>query len=62
MNISNPVTAALDRVDFDFLSTEEIRAISVKRIENENTFTPNLLNPVIGGLYDPALGAWGSFS
>jgi len=49
--------AVLDSVDFCFLSQEEIRALSVKRIETETTFD-GLLNPVPGGLYDTALGSW----
>jgi DNA-directed RNA polymerase I subunit RPA1 len=48
----------VESVEFTFLSPEEIQAISVKRIENDSTFD-NLLNPVPGGLYDPALGSWG---
>lgn len=58
MNISQPVVSSVDSVEFTFLSADEIRAFSVKRIENDNTFD-TLLNPVPGGLYDPALGAWG---
>lgn len=58
MNISNPVADAIDRVDFTFLSAEEIRAVSVKRIQNDTTFD-SLMLPVADGLYDPALGAWG---
>ncbi|PWI66738.1 hypothetical protein PCL_04876 [Purpureocillium lilacinum] len=58
MNIAQPVASEVESVEFTFLSAEEIRAISVKRIENESTFD-NLLNPVPGGLYDPALGSWG---
>ncbi|KAI1381427.1 beta and beta-prime subunits of DNA dependent RNA-polymerase [Hypoxylon crocopeplum] len=58
MNISQPISSAIDSVDFDFLTPTEIKAISVKRIENPTTFD-SLLNPVPGGLYDPALGAWG---
>ncbi|KAK4180006.1 putative DNA-directed RNA polymerase I subunit RPA1 [Triangularia setosa] len=58
MNISQPVSSTLDSVDFQFLTSDEIRAISVKRIENPVTFD-TLLNPVPGGLYDPALGSWG---
>ncbi|KAF4587583.1 DNA-directed RNA polymerase I subunit RPA1 [Ophiocordyceps camponoti-floridani] len=60
MNISQPVPSELDSVDFTFLSTDEIHAISVKRIENETTLD-NLLNPSPGGLYDPALGSWGDY-
>ncbi|RYP12112.1 hypothetical protein DL765_007481 [Monosporascus sp. GIB2] len=58
MNISQPVSSSIDCVDFDFLTPAEIKAISVKRIENPTTFD-SLLNPIPGGLYDPALGAWG---
>lgn len=58
MNIAQPVGSTLESVEFTFLSADEIRAISVKRIENDNTFD-SLLNPVPGGLYDPALGSWG---
>jgi DNA-directed RNA polymerase I subunit RPA1 len=58
MNISQPVSSSVESVEFTFLSPEEIRAISVRRIENDNTFD-SLLNPVPGGLYDPALGSWG---
>ena len=58
MNISQPVASAVESVEFTFLSAEEIKAISVGRIQNEQTFD-TLNNPVPGGLYDPALGSWG---
>ncbi|KUJ23101.1 beta and beta-prime subunits of DNA dependent RNA-polymerase [Mollisia scopiformis] len=58
MNISQPVPSAIGSVDFGFLSPAEIKKLSVKRIENPQTFD-TLLHPVPGGLYDPALGAWG---
>ncbi|KAI8624615.1 beta and beta-prime subunits of DNA dependent RNA-polymerase [Xylariaceae sp. FL1651] len=58
MNISQPISSAIDSVDFDFLTPTEIKAISVKKIENPTTFD-SLLNPIPGGLYDPALGSWG---
>lgn len=58
MNIAQPISSEIDFVEFRFLSPEEIQAISVKRIENDNTFD-SLLQPVPGGLYDPALGSWG---
>ncbi|KAK3946231.1 hypothetical protein QBC46DRAFT_301459 [Diplogelasinospora grovesii] len=58
MNISQPVASALDSVEFTFLTSDEIRSMSVRRIENDSTFD-TLLNPVPGGLYDPALGSWG---
>ncbi|KXH42023.1 RNA polymerase Rpb1 [Colletotrichum nymphaeae SA-01] len=58
MNIAQPISSSVETVEFTFLTEEEIKAISVKRIENDSTFD-NLLNPVPGGLYDPALGSWG---
>lgn len=58
MNISQPVSSAIETVEFTFLSDAEIKAISVKRIENVNTFD-TLMNPVPGGLYDLCLGALG---
>ena len=58
MNISQPISSEIDGVEFSFLSADEVKAISVKRIENDSTFD-SLLNPVPGGLYDPALGSWG---
>jgi len=59
MNISQPVPSAIGSVDFGFLSSAEIKNLSVKKIQNPTTFD-TLLHPVPGGLYDPALGAWGS--
>lgn len=61
MNIAQPVPAAIGSVDFDFLTSAEIKALSVKKIQNPLTFD-SLLNPVSGGLYDPALGAWGDIA
>ncbi|TVY19931.1 DNA-directed RNA polymerase I subunit rpa1 [Lachnellula arida] len=58
MNISQPVPSAIGSVDFGFLTAQEIKALSVKKIENAVTFD-TLLHPIPGGLYDPALGAWG---
>ncbi|OQR96429.1 DNA-directed RNA polymerase I subunit RPA1 [Thraustotheca clavata] len=42
-------------VCFGFYSDDEIRALSVKQISSRVSFD-SLKNPVIGGLYDPALG------
>lgn len=58
MNISQPVASAISSVDFSVLTAEEIKRLSVKRVQNATTFD-TLLHPVPGGLYDPALGAWG---
>ena len=57
MNISQPVSSYIGNVDFGFLSNEDIKALSVKKIQNPVTFD-TLLHPVPGGLYDSALGAW----
>ena len=57
MNISQPIASYIGSVDFGFLSNEDIKALSVKEIQNPVTFD-TLLHPVPGGLYDSALGAW----
>jgi len=61
MNISQPVPSAIAAVEFGFYTSDEIKALSVKQIQNPATFD-TLLHPVPGGLYDPALGAWGDNS
>ena len=58
MNISQPIASHIGSVDFGFLSSHEIKTLSVKKIQNPTTFD-TLLHPVPGGLYDAALGAWG---
>lgn len=58
MNISQPVASYIGSVDFGFLTAEEIETLSVKNIYDATTFDA-LLNPVPGGLHDPALGSWG---
>ncbi|KAL8689552.1 MAG: hypothetical protein Q9218_004801 [Villophora microphyllina] len=58
MNISQPIASHIGSVGFGFHSSEEIQALSVKKIVNSTTFD-TLLHPVPGGLYDAALGAWG---
>lgn len=57
MNISQPIASYIGSVDFGYLSSEDITALSVKQIQNPTTFD-TLLHPVPGGLYDTALGAW----
>ena len=57
MNVSLPVASYIGSVDFGLLSSDDIKAISVKKIQNPTTFD-TLLHPVPGGLYDAALGAW----
>lgn len=56
MNIAQPIASFVGSVDFGFLSSKDIKAISVKKIQNPTTFD-SLLYPVPGGLYDAALGA-----
>ena len=57
-NFARPVASSVAGIDFGVYSNEEVKAISVKRIHNTPTLD-SFNNPVPGGLYDPALGAWG---
>jgi DNA-directed RNA polymerase beta' subunit len=58
MNISQPVASHINSVSFSFLTSEDVRALSAKRITSATTFD-TLLNPVPGGLYSPELGQFG---
>ncbi|KAF9478153.1 beta and beta-prime subunits of DNA dependent RNA-polymerase [Pholiota conissans] len=55
MNISHSLPATVTNVSFTFLTSEDIRRISVKQIVNP-VLLDDLNRPNIGGLYDPALG------
>ncbi|VDP10594.1 unnamed protein product [Soboliphyme baturini] len=55
MRIHNPCYASPSGVSFGIYSSEAIKAISVKEISNPRTFD-DLQHPVMGGLYDSALG------
>ncbi|OSD04393.1 beta and beta-prime subunits of DNA dependent RNA-polymerase [Trametes coccinea BRFM310] len=55
MNISHPVPSSVASVSFSFLTTEDVRRISVKQIVNP-VLLDELNRPNVGGLYDPALG------
>jgi hypothetical protein len=57
MNTSQPVSSAISGVEFGFMTTDDVRTLSVKRITNPTTFD-SLLHPVPGGLHDAALGAF----
>jgi len=61
MNVTSPVASEVTSVEFNFLSPEEILALSVKQIVNPVTFANTQAGktpvPLPGGLYDPALGA-----
>ena len=56
-SFTKPVLSSIGGLEFGFLSNEDIKAVSVKRIHNTPTLD-SFNNPVPGGLYDPALGAW----
>jgi hypothetical protein len=58
MNIAHSLPATIAGVSFSFLSTEDVRRISVKQIVNP-ILLDDLNRPNIGGLYDPALGPSG---
>lgn len=55
MDISHSLHSEIESLSFSFLSTEDIRAISVKKIDNA-VLLDNLNLPTRGGLYDPKLG------
>ena len=55
MNISQSIPSTVQSISFSFLTTEDIRRISVKQIVNP-TLLDDLNRPNLGGLYDPALG------
>ncbi|OAL01187.1 beta and beta-prime subunits of DNA dependent RNA-polymerase [Phaeosphaeriaceae sp. SRC1lsM3a] len=57
MNTHLPTSSSIQGVEFGFLSTQDVRTLSVKRITNPTTFD-SLLHPVAGGLHDAALGAF----
>ncbi|KAJ6145687.1 DNA-directed RNA polymerase I subunit [Penicillium chermesinum] len=58
VSFSRPVASNIAEVGFTVYSNEEIKKLSVKRIHNTPTLD-SFNNPVPGGLYDPAMGAWG---
>lgn len=55
MDISNSIPSTVSSISFSFLSTQEIRRISVKQITNP-ILLDDLNRPNPGALYDPALG------
>ena len=55
MNISHPVPSTVASISFSFLTTEDVRRISVKQIVNP-VLLDEINQPTVGGLYDPALG------
>lgn len=55
MDVTRPISSHISGVSFSFLSSEEIRAMSVKQITNPELLD-NTQMATAGGLYDPALG------
>jgi DNA-directed RNA polymerase beta' subunit len=55
MNIAHAIPSTVTSLSFSFLTTEDVRRISVKQVVNP-ALLDDLNRPSIGGLYDPALG------
>lgn len=56
MSFSVPIaTHQVVGASFGFFTSDEIRKLSVKRIDNPVALT-RLMIPMEGGLYDPAMG------
>ena len=55
MNISHSIPSTVTGISFSFLSTDDVKRISVKQIVNP-VLLDDLNRPNNGGLYDPALG------
>lgn len=57
MDIAAPTGTEIASVDFGFLSSKDIKNLSVKQISSPEIFD-SLGHPISGGLYDLALGAF----
>ncbi|CAK9780803.1 beta and beta-prime subunits of DNA dependent RNA-polymerase [Cutaneotrichosporon oleaginosum] len=55
MDIAHPLHSEISSLSFSFLSSEDIKSISVQKIDHA-TLLDNLNMPTRGGLYDPKLG------
>lgn len=55
MDIAHSIPTTIKSISFSFLTSEDVRRISVKQITNP-TLLDDLNQPTTGGLYDPALG------
>ncbi|KZT62602.1 beta and beta-prime subunits of DNA dependent RNA-polymerase [Calocera cornea HHB12733] len=58
MDIAHPLPTSVHSLSFSFLSTDDVRRISVKQLTNP-VLLDDLNRPTLGGLYDPALGPAG---
>jgi DNA-directed RNA polymerase I subunit RPA1 len=55
MDIAHSLHSEVSAISFSFLTSDDIRAISVKKVDNP-ILLDNLNLPTSGGLYDPKLG------
>jgi DNA-directed RNA polymerase I subunit RPA1 len=56
MNISVPIGHEIGGISFSFVSSEQVKKLSVKSLNNPITFDPISNHPNSNGVYDPALG------
>lgn len=55
MDVSKPIASSITSISFSYLSSNDIRKVSVKQATNPQLFD-NLNMPSTNGLYDPAYG------
>ena len=55
MDIAHSISTEVSSLSFSFLSTADVRAMSVQECDNP-VLLDNLNLPTKGGLYDPKLG------
>lgn len=55
MDIGSPLSSEVSSLSFSFLTTDDIRSISVQKVDNP-ILLDNFNLPNKGGLYDPKLG------
>jgi DNA-directed RNA polymerase I subunit RPA1 len=55
MDIAHSINSQAAGLSFSFLTSDDVKAISVKKIDNP-LLLDNLGLPTRGGLYDPKLG------
>lgn len=55
MDIAHSISTEVTSLSFSFLSSDDVRAMSVQKCDNP-VLLDNLNLPTRGGLYDPKLG------
>ena len=55
MDVAHPIHTEVTTLAFSFLSPEDVRSISVQKVDNP-VLLDNFNLPTRGGLYDPKLG------